>query len=113
MLNDDAIRAILGRGPVPPKISMMHPLTLSLPAEQVVRLLELVVSSESLDVGGGKAIVTPAERLRCLDLLEWARGTAGPMSVSIYPTAEDGLDDLEDIEAMFDEDGASGDDAAF
>jgi hypothetical protein len=109
VLSDDDLRSILEPASRPVKVSMMDPLTVLLAPQELVRLLEDLLAHPASDAIT-RPRLTPADTPRCLDLLEWARGLSGSVSLSIYPSDEDGFEDLEALlngESTMDDDALS------
>jgi hypothetical protein len=71
---------------------MLHPLTVNLRAFELTALLEASISGSDSSFA---RFTTGIERQRCLDLLSWSRSLDGAVAISVYPSEEDGLEDLE------------------
>lgn len=100
MLSDDEIRSILDPEAETPKVSMLNPLTIELSASDLESLLRKALTNE-LDSKRpvGISVVDVRERQRCVDLLAWLALQTGAVAISLYPASEDGLEDLDTLEA--------------
>jgi hypothetical protein len=106
MLSDDDLEALLRPEERLRRVTMLHPLTVQFDASEVVMLLEAALANDAAtEDGANSRFGDSAERGRCLEMLAWARGLRGMVPICIYPSDDDGLDELDSLAPESDPDG--------
>lgn len=92
MLDDQALHDILhGAKPVP-RVSMVNALRLQFAPGALQRLLRAALAEDQVRVGPVKAGEEERERLRLLDLLEWANAQPAAVDMELFPAGDYGID---------------------
>lgn len=107
MIDDHALEDLMGGGDPPPRVTMMNPLRVEFQPAVFTRLLRAALRGHGARVVPEEDSTDAVERLRLLDLLEWANGQRQPIQLDVFPAGEYGTDefgaDFEDGEEDDDE----------
>jgi hypothetical protein len=94
MLDDHALEDLLGGGDPPPPVTMMNPLRVEFEPAVFARLLRAALHQRGARVVPEEDSTDAVERLRLLDLMEWANGQREPIQLDVFPAGEYGTDDF-------------------